>query len=72
MKSEADPFIRPDHVCHPPKSRLYGSGPEYTPEDHEDVPAGTLWFCECGRAWVVDPALMLWKRRPTEDLKELL
>jgi hypothetical protein len=67
-----DELIRPEHVCRPPKSRLWGSGPEYTPKDHEDVPAGTQWICECGRGWIVALDLPLWERCPSLDVKELL
>lgn len=67
-----DPFIRPEHVCRPPRSRLFAGGPKYSPEDHEDCPAGTRWICGCGRAWVVTPSLMCWERDGADDVEELL
>lgn len=65
-------LMRPDHVCRMPKSRLFGGGPEYTPEDHEDVPLGTRWICDCGRAWIVKGSLFCWVRDPSNDIEGLV
>jgi hypothetical protein len=63
-----DQIIRPEHTCRPPKSHLFGGGPEWSPDDHEDVPVGSWWFCECGKAYQVTANLQCWVHQPSSDV----